>query len=177
MNQALQTDLDFRLVFSLARKMARRYGTIGIYQPDDVAHNAMIRFLSRAGDRQPTTGWLYKTVRSAAADLMRSVARERDFVAASDGSTGSVCELADELGMVYLNRRHGSGQEQPFENIPILRSMLQQLTEPLREVLLLYASGKSYEEIADATGAKVGTVRSRLHYARRRAKKLLAGLL
>ncbi|MGL1585761.1 sigma factor-like helix-turn-helix DNA-binding protein [Vibrio parahaemolyticus] len=41
---------------------------------------------------------------------------------------------------------------------------------------MLYSEGHSYEEISQLTNVKLGTVRSRLHYARRRAKKLLAGL-
>ncbi|HEY6761352.1 MAG TPA: sigma-70 region 4 domain-containing protein, partial [Baekduia sp.] len=44
-----------------------------------------------------------------------------------------------------------------------------------REALLLHAWGElSYEEIAAATGARVGTVRSRLHRARARLREELA---
>jgi DNA-directed RNA polymerase specialized sigma24 family protein len=41
---------------------------------------------------------------------------------------------------------------------------------------VLYSEGNSYEEIARLTNTKLGTVRSRLHYARRRAKGLLSGI-
>lgn len=39
--------------------------------------------------------------------------------------------------------------------------------------LWLYAEGYDYGEIAVATGARTGTVKSRIHYARKRLKRLL----
>jgi DNA-directed RNA polymerase specialized sigma24 family protein len=38
----------------------------------------------------------------------------------------------------------------------------------------LYTHGFSYQEIADEQGSCIGTVRSRLHAARRQARELLA---
>ncbi len=39
-------------------------------------------------------------------------------------------------------------------------------------VMSLRGEGWSYEEIANKTGLAIGTVRSRIHYARKRAKEL-----
>lgn len=39
--------------------------------------------------------------------------------------------------------------------------------------LWLYAEGYDYGEIAEATGARTGTVKSRIHYARKRLRLLL----
>jgi len=51
--------------------------------------------------------------------------------------------------------------------------LLDQLAVPHRAVLLLhFVEGFSLEEIADITGAQLGTVKSRLHYARQAFKKL-----
>ena len=51
--------------------------------------------------------------------------------------------------------------------------LLNQLAPPLRSVLLLrFVEDFSLEEIAAITGAKPGTVKSRLHYAKRAFKKL-----
>lgn len=58
--------------------------------------------------------------------------------------------------------------------IPQLEDALIQLRPQARQVLVLHAQGFSYEEIARATGAKLGTVGSRLHYARKRLKELIA---
>ncbi|HEY9787579.1 MAG TPA: sigma-70 family RNA polymerase sigma factor [Candidatus Obscuribacterales bacterium] len=167
---------EFETMFRLARRMARRYGHIGTFEPDDVAHNALVKLLARTGSRPPTVGWLYKTVRSAASDAARAVARERAYVSTNiDGSPGCVCEHADQFGMVYMNGRAGTATDFDHESDvpPQLLQVLEQLAEPLKEVLVLYSSGCNYVEIARVTGAKIGTVRSRLHYARKRAKELL----
>src|SRR5579863_5849567 len=51
--------------------------------------------------------------------------------------------------------------------------LLDQLALPHRAVLLLYfVEDFSIEEIAGITGAQIGTVKSRLHYARKSFKKL-----
>jgi RNA polymerase sigma-70 factor (ECF subfamily) len=55
---------------------------------------------------------------------------------------------------------------------------LKQLPEQARTVFVLRElEGLSYEEIADATGVKLGTVRSRLFYARKRLKDFLQPLM
>ena len=47
------------------------------------------------------------------------------------------------------------------------------LPEPERDALLLHVwEGLSYDDVADALGVPVGTVRSRLHRARRRLREL-----
>jgi RNA polymerase sigma-70 factor (ECF subfamily) len=52
--------------------------------------------------------------------------------------------------------------------------LLHQLPLPQRSVLLLhYIEGFSLEEISAVTGARSGTVKSRLHYAKRALRKLL----
>ena len=53
-------------------------------------------------------------------------------------------------------------------------SLLNQLPLPQRSVLLLYfVEDFSLEEIAGITGAQLGTVKSRLHYAKRALRKLI----
>jgi RNA polymerase sigma-70 factor (ECF subfamily) len=54
------------------------------------------------------------------------------------------------------------------------RQLLSQLPLPQRAVLLLhFIEDFSMEEIAGITGAQIGTVKSRLHYARKAFRKLL----
>jgi RNA polymerase sigma-70 factor (ECF subfamily) len=55
--------------------------------------------------------------------------------------------------------------------------LLEQLPLPQRSVLLLHLVGEfSLEEISRITETQLGTVKSRLHYARRALRKLLAGI-
>jgi len=46
-----------------------------------------------------------------------------------------------------------------------------------RQALLLHAQGFSYKEISDLQEANIGTVRSRIHYARRLAQQELMPLV
>lgn len=60
------------------------------------------------------------------------------------------------------------------EDFAALMAALDQLSPPHRAVLLLHGLEEfSLEEIADITGASLGTVKSRLHYARKQARELL----
>ena len=52
-----------------------------------------------------------------------------------------------------------------------------QLEEPFRSTLIMRETGLAYEELADAMDIPVGTVRSRLHEARKRLAVLLAPVL
>ena len=73
---------------------------------------------------------------------------------------------ADELGPPDLLIR--KEQEEAF------MSLLGQLAVPLRAVLLLhFVEDFSLAEIAHITGTPVGTVKSRLHYARKAFRNLL----
>ena len=61
-------------------------------------------------------------------------------------------------------------QEQEAE----FMNLLNQLPLPQRSVLLLhFVEDFSLEEIAGITGAQIGTVKSRLHYAKKSLRKLL----
>ena len=52
--------------------------------------------------------------------------------------------------------------------------LIEQLPLPQRSVLLLhFVEDFSLEQIAGITGAQLGTVKSRLHYAKRALRKLL----
>jgi len=58
-----------------------------------------------------------------------------------------------------------------------LEAAVAQLSPDHRQVFLLHAAeGLKYEEIAEAVGCPIGTVMSRLHYARKRLRSLLAWL-
>ncbi|TET35611.1 MAG: sigma-70 family RNA polymerase sigma factor [Planctomycetota bacterium] len=59
-----------------------------------------------------------------------------------------------------------------------LARAIEELSENHRGVFLLHAAeGLAYKDIAEALGISIGTVMSRLHYARKKLREMLAGHL
>ncbi len=70
----------------------------------------------------------------------------------------------------------GRADEDPFtaEDVERVHAGLDELAAEHREVLVLrFVEGMTYEEIARVVGCQVGTVRSRLHYAKRALRGVL----
>jgi RNA polymerase sigma-70 factor (ECF subfamily) len=104
--------------------------------------------------------WLYMTTRHAAIDLLRRRKRESELLAlhAQEPEAASV--------------QDGEGSE--FPDSEVIRSAVTRLPAAQREVVMLrYWEDLSYAEIAIVIGCSIGTVRSRLHYARRALEKFL----
>jgi RNA polymerase sigma-70 factor (ECF subfamily) len=128
---------------------------------DDVQQEvwlAVYRGISALSNPRAFRTWLFSTTRHRAIDYLRSRKREQElFVdaepdadeAVAPSSGESVDDAALELAMAELSAAQ-------------------------REVLLLrYRDDMSYAEIALVAGCTIGTVRSRLHNAKRRLQDLL----
>jgi RNA polymerase sigma factor, sigma-70 family len=106
--------------------------------------------------------WLFQTTRYRALDSLRR--RKRQSRLLDDAAT----ELAQ--GDVP------AGDEDERVGDLDLAAIAEALPPTLREVLLLrYGNDLSYAEVALVMGCAVGTVRSRLHAARHRARQLIEG--
>ena len=105
--------------------------------------------------------WLFRTTRHRAVDFLRKRKREREL--ADDVARESI-GAEDETGPDVLSGVDGT----------LLESALNAIPPPQREVVLLrYRDDMSYTEIALVVGCPVGTVRTRLHHAKRRLQELL----
>jgi RNA polymerase sigma factor (sigma-70 family) len=179
MQQIERSKAELNSIIVEAQSFARRFGQIGTYEPEDIAQMALMKVLKRPDIKQVNKAWLYKVVRSAAFDAGRKHARDTQFLSPIEDlqTAHKVCERADEEGIVYLSRnRLTSHDALDLDLTEQLKTTMQRLTQPLRKVLVLYAQGYSYEHIAQVTNANIGTVRSRLHHARKRARRLLDNL-
>jgi RNA polymerase sigma-70 factor (ECF subfamily) len=126
----------------------------GVCEADDVLQEVWLevyRSIARLNDADAFRAWLYQVARRRAIKLFRR--RRLQFESLED--VGS-----DELG--------AEADAFAAEEVRGVHRALDELPAAQREVLVLrYVEGMSYEEIARVVDCEVGTVRSRLHYAKR----------
>lgn len=104
--------------------------------------------------------WLFRTTRHRALDFLRKRKRERELIEAASlqaAANGEVDTVSDDIDFTDS-----------------MLDTLGALPPAQREVCMLrYRDEMSYAEIALVIGTSVGTVRSRLHYAKQRMHELL----
>lgn len=127
---------------------------------DDAAQEAFVRMWRGLRAYTPSgrfVAWSFTVTRNTCVEMLRKEARRPVPVA----------ELPDDT-------------RDPTDAVDVRRAVgeaVGALDEPYRSAFLLRESGLAYEEIADAMRCPIGTVRSRLHEARRRlAERLVGGL-
>ena len=106
--------------------------------------------------------WLFRTTRHRAIDFLRKRKRER--------------ELIDDVPLEELPDPGDSDETDVTRLIDeeALSAALMAMPPPQREVMLLrYRDGLSYQEIAQVVARPIGTVRTRLHHAKRRLQESL----
>jgi RNA polymerase sigma-70 factor (ECF subfamily) len=148
-------------VFSLLVRIVRR--------PDlaeDLAQESFVkawRALDRFDPERKFSSWLFKIAHNTALDALRR--KDPDALSldgpAADGEAPH--ELpADPRAEDPLARTLGR------EAGRLLEAAIEEMRPAYREILLLrFSEGLSYEEIAEITGAPLGTVKVHLHRARR----------
>jgi RNA polymerase sigma-70 factor (ECF subfamily) len=105
--------------------------------------------------------WLFRTTRHRALDFLRKERRERELIVDVPIDAVSESLAADD-------------DPEPVDAL-LPDDAFAELTAPQREVLLLrYRDDMSYAEIALIVGCSIGTVRSRLHYAKLRLQELIS---
>jgi RNA polymerase sigma-70 factor (ECF subfamily) len=128
---------------------------------DDLVQETLLRALANIDSFEPGTNmsaWLFTILRN----LFRSEYRKRRREV-EDGD-GSYAE-----GLKSQPEQEGRVEFQEF------REALAKLAPDQREALILVgASGFSYEETADICGCAVGTIKSRVNRARTRLAELMA---
>ena len=129
------------------------------------------RFVQFQGDSSYTT-WMTRIVINLCLDQLRRQKRVR---------VESIDELEEESGgverlMPIIDSNPTAGMEQ-VELRRRIDEALGQLSEAHRTVVVLHEfEGLEYREIAKRVGISMGTVMSRLFYARRRLATLLSGI-
>jgi RNA polymerase sigma-70 factor (ECF subfamily) len=139
------------------RKMLRRPD-----RADDLAQEVWIdvlRQLPRLKDAGAFTTWLYR------------IARGKVMLDARQGGRLPAT-------MVDIDLIADEEEEATFspEDAARIHAALDELEPAQREVLVLrFMEGMSYEKIGEIVGCPMGTVRSRIHYAKANLQRLLTG--
>ena len=124
---------------------------------DDVQQEvwlAVYRSIARLAAPHAFRTWLFRTTRHRALDFLRSRKREKELLADTE------LEAVQEL--VAAPESNPTDTELEWEQLDVLSAAH-------REVLLLhYRDDMSYEQMALVIGCSIGTVRSRLHFAKQR---------
>lgn len=155
-----------RYVQQIHRYVARRLGT---QVADDIAAETFLTAFRRRAAYDVTQPlarpWLY----GIATTLMARHRRDEERFLRALSRTG-VDPLPEPMADAVVGRV--AAQEEDRR----LAGALAALSQGDRDVLLLVAWGDlAYEEVAQALGVPIGTVRSRLHRARRKTRAALGG--
>lgn len=132
----------------------------GSHRADDVLQNVWLdvfRGLKSLRKPQAFSTWIYRIARDHVYRLHRK--RKLQIVELNDGDATTATDAAE-----------------PFrpEDVAAIHNSLDRLSPEHREVLALrFLEELNYEEIAEITSSEIGTVKSRLHYAKRAIKQLL----
>jgi RNA polymerase sigma-70 factor (ECF subfamily) len=156
-----------RPVFNVALRLLRDVGLA-----EDATQDTFIRAWQNIGSFQTGSvrSWLYKIATNRSYDMLRASARR---------PAGSL--EAETVEIEPLWTTSGAGEESPDahalrrELSIYLERALTALPEDQRTVVLLAdVQGLDYQEVADAMGIALGTVKSRLSRARAKIRQALA---
>jgi RNA polymerase sigma-70 factor (ECF subfamily) len=112
--------------------------------------------------------WLLRVVSNAALDLGRQRGR-REMVSLDASPTGESVH-----SQLLVTDESGRGLERADLRVQLDRA-LASLSPVQRQTFVLYAdAGLSYREVAETMGTSIGTVMSRLYYARQKLRAFLS---
>lgn len=127
---------------------------------DDLVQDTLVKAWANSDKFEPGTSlraWLFTILRNTYYSLYR---KRRHEVQDSDG--------------VHSARLAARGSQESHLDLDDFRRALEKLPEEQREVLIMVgASGLSYEETAEICGVAIGTVKSRVNRARVRLAEML----
>lgn len=138
---------------------------------DDIVQNAffaLYKNLERLDTGEKLRPFLFRVLRNQCYDVLRRQGRY-DIISLDDDS-----DDVDRTELAVDQRPQPDEAAHWLMLYNEVQQAIQRLPELQRQTLLLYTeAGLSYQEIADAMDVSIGTVKSRLHHAKRNLVNML----
>ena len=163
-----------RPVYSLIVRMVQDPGTA-----EDLAQEVFVKAFRRLETYDPArkfSSWLFKIAHNTTIDHLRrhvpeTIPLERSADRDEEQRGGLAAVLADES----LEDPAAAAERKDMARS--LERAIARLRPDYREVVILfYIEGASYQEICEATGLPLGTVKTNLHRARKELAEAMAAL-
>ena len=142
----------------------------------ELAQDVFIKVYQRIGEFEEKSSfytWVYRIAVNLAIDFRR---REWKKVHTEYDDSVATNEDSDD-GVFQRDRRNPEQQHQDRELGSAIEKALETLPDEQRAVLVMReVDGLSYQEMADVMGCSIGTIMSRLFYARKKMQAQLKGL-
>ncbi len=151
-------------------------------EAEEVVQETFLKALENMGQlrgRVSFAAWLFRITHNICIDILRTRQRRGNISVVSfdsrstlsgdayEARTGTICQVADPGLDPALKAFE-------FEQEEVITKSIQQLPDVQRSVIVLHdIEGFSYVEIAEIVGSSIGTVRSRLYYARQKLREVL----
>ncbi len=150
--------------------------TLDAEESQDIMQEVLLQVYRSIGDFRADaslTTWLHRITVNRCLNWKRRWARRFKWLHVSTDSTDDQPAIEPQSELPSPETRMTGAQTRQQ-----IDYALKLLPEKARTVFVLRElEGLSYEEIAEVTGAKLGTVRSRLYHARKRLKEILGPLM
>ena len=134
-------------------------------EANDLLQETSLKALDNEDKFEPDTnfrGWMYTIMRNIFINNYRRAARSKTLI-----------DTTDDL--YHLNLPQNSGYDSPevAYNVKEISSVINSFSEEYRVPFSMFVAGYKYDEIADKMNIPLGTVKSRIFFARKRLKNIL----
>jgi len=148
----------------LLKYLRRRFKDLNEYDAEDIIHQTLLKLLSKGSNVinvKNISAYIYQAIQNNAIDHFRKNSRiqlmDDEFISQSKS-------IEDQLLLHELDQ--------------IIKASIESLDEKSRYVFIeTEIKGRSYEELANETGEKIGTLLSRKSRAKKKLRKLLSNYM